>query len=86
MFDLDDDSSSRRGGPISERSRQTMNDPEHARTGTHAVGGSSQAAPSLRRGRSRATPAAELVIVNLIAQHNEEAHEEFAGDRVDARG
>src|SRR4029450_13088581 len=56
-----------------------MNDPEHARTGTSAVGGSSQS-PSLRRGRSRAAPPTELVIVNLIAQHNEEAHEELAGD------
>src|ERR1700730_9944036 len=57
-----------------------MNHPEHARTGTSAVGGSSQAATSLGRGRSRPAPPTELVLVDLIAQHNEEAHEELAGD------
>src|SRR6266852_8059843 len=44
VFDLDDLESSKRGGPISRRSRQTMNHSEHARTGTSAVGGSSQSA------------------------------------------
>ncbi len=57
-----------------------MNDPEHARTGTNAVGGSRQAATSLRRGRGRTAPPTELVIVDLIAQHNEQPHEELAGD------
>src|SRR5882724_12343323 len=57
-----------------------MDYPEHARTGTSAVGGSSQSAPSLRRGRGRPAPPTELVIVNLIAQHNEQPHEELAGD------
>src|SRR2546421_398389 len=41
-----------------------MNHPEHARTGTRAVGGSSQAATSLRRGQP--APPTELVIVDLI--------------------
>lgn len=57
-----------------------MNHPEHARTGTSAVGGSSQSATSLRRGRGRPAPPAELGIVDLIAQHNEQPHEELAGD------
>ena len=57
-----------------------MNHPEHARTGTSAVGGLRQSAISLGRGRSRPAPPTELVIVDLIAQHNEEAHEELAGD------
>ena len=57
-----------------------MNHPEHARTGTSAVGGARQSAPSLRRGRRRPAPPAELVIVDLIAQHNEQPHEELAGD------
>src|SRR5439155_27149534 len=51
VFDLDDLRSSKRGGPINKRSRQTMNHPEHARTGTSAVGGSRQVATSLGRGR-----------------------------------
>ena len=57
-----------------------MNHPEHARTGTSAVGGSRQAATSLRRGRGRPAPPTELVIVDLITQHNEQPHEELAGD------
>src|SRR5439155_2862696 len=57
-----------------------MNYSEHARTGPSAVGESRQAATSLRRGRGRPAPPTELVIVDLIAQHNEEAHEELAGD------
>src|SRR5260370_40098870 len=35
--------------------------------------------PSLRRGRGRPAPAAELVIVNLIAQHDEQPYKELAG-------
>src|SRR6266568_9286037 len=57
-----------------------MNHSEHARTGTSAVRGSSQSATSLGRGRGRLAPPTELVIVDLITQHNEEAHEELAGD------
>src|SRR6266704_4249252 len=57
-----------------------MNYPEHARTGTNAVGGSRQAATSLHRGRGRPAPATELVIVDLITQHNEQPHEELSGD------
>jgi len=57
-----------------------MNHPEHARTGTSAVGGSSPSAPSLRRGQGRPAPPTELVIVNPIAQHDEQPHEELAGD------
>src|SRR2546426_11024964 len=57
-----------------------MNYPEHARTGTNAVGGSRQTVPSLRRDRGRPAPPTELVIVDLITQHNEQPHEELAGD------
>src|SRR5438094_8362671 len=57
-----------------------MNYPEHARTGTNAVGGSRQAVTSLRRDRGRPAPPTELVIVDLITQHNEQPHEELAGD------
>src|SRR6266700_6514863 len=55
-----------------------MNHSEHARTGTSAVGGSRQAATSL--GRGQPAPATELVIVDLIAQHNKQPYEELAGD------
>src|SRR5882724_13082114 len=60
-----------------------MNHPEHARTGTSAVGREIQSATSLPRGDGRSqTPAPlELVIVDLVAQHNEEAHEQLASDR-----
>src|SRR2546422_6673412 len=57
-----------------------MDYPEHARTGSRAGGGSRQSAPSLRRGRGRPAPPTELVIVDLVAQHNEQPHEELAGD------
>src|SRR4029453_19607521 len=57
-----------------------MNHPEHARTGTSAVRGSSPSAPSLRRGwRSPPSPA-ELLIVDLVAQHNEEPYKQLARD------
>ena len=58
-----------------------MNDPEHARTGTSAVGRSIQSAASLRGGGSQTSPPAELVIVDLVTQHNEEPHEQLPGDR-----
>src|SRR5213593_2645034 len=57
-----------------------MNYPEHARTGTNAVGGSRQAVTSLRRDRGRPAPPTELVIVDLVTQHNEQPHEQLAGD------
>src|SRR6266571_5961913 len=57
-----------------------MDDPEHARTGTSAVGRGIQSATSLRRDGSWTAPSLELVIVDLIAQHNEEAHEQLARD------
>ena len=38
--------------------------------------------PALARGRGGRPPAApELVIVDVVAQHDEEPHEELAGDR-----
>ena len=59
-----------------------MNHSEHARTGTHAVGRRIQAATSLRRGDNGSlTPApAELVIVDLIAQHDKQPDEQLPGD------
>src|SRR5438552_13809073 len=77
---VDDASSSRRGGPISERSWETMDYLEHARTGTSAGGRRRQYAPSLARrynGRPPASP--ELVIVDVVTQRDEEPHEELAG-------
>src|SRR5947209_7165200 len=44
------------------------------------AGGSRQAVTSLRRGRGQPAPSTELVIVDLIAQHNEQPHEELAGN------
>src|SRR5712692_6272961 len=58
-----------------------MNQPEHARTGTSALGRWIQPATSLRRGGSLTPAPAELVIVDLVAQHNEEPHEQLPGDR-----
>ena len=57
-----------------------MNHTEHARTGTSAVRGSSPSAPSLRRGWRRPASTAELLIVDVIAQHNEEPYEQLARD------
>src|SRR6266851_7893001 len=60
-----------------------MDNPEHARTGTSAVGRGIQSATSLPRGDGGSPMPAplELVIVDLIAQHNEEAHEQLTRDR-----
>src|SRR5215467_16038804 len=60
-----------------------MNDPEHAPTGTSALGPGIQfTIPSRRSQGERPTAAsAELVVVDLIAQHNEQPHEELPGDR-----
>ena len=43
---VDDRRSSKRGGPISERSWETMNHSEHAHTGTHALERWIQSAPT----------------------------------------
>src|SRR5262249_15033136 len=82
------DTANRRGwAPHSmSRSWQTIDHPENARTGTSAVGSGPALARRLhderdRWGVTRDTPkAAELVIVNLIAEHDVEADEELAGE------
>ena len=58
-----------------------MNDLEHARTGTSAVGRTR--ARALARGdrRRRAAAAPKFGIVDVVAQHDEEAHEELARHR-----
>ena len=58
-----------------------MNDLEHAHTGTRALG-LSAAAVSLRRCESgQPTPAtAELVVIDLVAEHDEQPHEQCPGD------
>ncbi len=69
------------------RSRATIDHSENARTGTAAPGPeSSRAARALRASREdglswrrEAAAAAELSVVNLIANHDEEADEELAG-------
>src|SRR5216683_2065252 len=53
---------------------------EHARTGTSAWGPPSTVrAPLARRHGGRPPTAPELVIVDVVAQHDEEPHEELAG-------
>src|SRR5260370_26961366 len=79
----------RRGGASQtvSRSRATIDHSENARTGTAAPGPeSSRAARALRASREdglswrrEAAAAAELSVVNLIANHEEEADEELAG-------
>jgi len=71
------------------RSRATINHPENARTGTVAVrppGSSRRSRPRLHRNARRleartlgTASAAELVVVNLIAQHDVEPDEEAPG-------
>src|SRR5262245_5221166 len=60
-----------------------MNHPEHARTGTSAVGRWIRSRPSLRRGDGgSSTPAqAELGVVDMVAQHNEQPYEQLPRDR-----
>src|SRR5262249_29839297 len=56
-----------------------MNDLEHARTGTTAVGPpGARALAGDRHGRTSAAP--KFGVVDVIAQHDEEPHEELAGD------
>jgi hypothetical protein len=68
------------------RSWQTIDHRENARTGTSAVGIGPRSMPAFHDGhrkvrRARRPAAAlEFLVVNLIAQHDVEAHEEFAGD------
>src|SRR6266700_6792903 len=58
-----------------------LTDLEHARTGTSAFGTPSAGSASLCWGDAGRPPAPpELVIVDLVAQHDEEPHEELAGD------
>src|SRR5262245_2842821 len=59
-----------------------MNDPEHAHTGTHALGRRSRFTISLRQsaGGRLLSAAAELVVVDLVAPHDKEPHEELPGD------
>jgi hypothetical protein len=82
VFDLDDDRSSRRAAQ--SVSGQYHESPEHAHTGTSAVEYRVRPRPPYVRGAGRPASPAELVIVDLIAQQNEQPHEEpgdgdFAG-------
>jgi len=57
-----------------------MNDLEHARTGTSAVGRPRVRALAGRNRRGRAAAAPKFGVVDLVAQHDEEADEELARD------
>src|SRR5262245_61543102 len=77
----------RRGWASHSMSRawQTIDNPENARTGPSAWG-SSAMARALPHGHGRVLGArhsptpAKLLIVDLVAEHHTEAHEEFAGE------
>src|SRR5262245_66028120 len=58
----------------------TMNDLEHARTGTSAVGRPPARALGGGDRRRRAAAAPKFGVVDVIAQHDEEPHEELAGN------
>src|SRR2546422_10621282 len=58
-----------------------MNDLEHARTGTSAVGRTRARALAGGDRRRRAAAAPKFGIVDVGAQHDEEANEELARDR-----
>src|SRR5262245_19996272 len=70
------------------RSWWTINDPENARTGTSALGTLGPSARGLHGRRadgmllsleaSGAAPAPELVVIDLIPEHDVEPHEQFA--------
>ena len=66
------------------RSWQTIDDFEHARTGTSALGtplASTRVSHSGRRhrlGSRRSAAAPKLLVIDLIAEHDVEAHEEFS--------
>src|SRR5262245_46448318 len=59
-----------------------MNDLEHAHTGTHALGTTESIQDLLCGSVGGYWPAAptELVVVDLVAPHDEEPHEELPGD------
>ena len=65
------------------RSWQTIDDPENARTGPSAWGDRSAIARALFDGegrvpgRSRAPASAKLLVVDLVAEHDIETHEEL---------
>ena len=67
-------------------------DSENAHAGTSALGSRASFAERLHGGCERpsgprgATPAAELVVIDLIAEHNVEADEELAGERYSRLG
>src|SRR5215469_13798801 len=67
------------------RSWQTIDHLENARTGTSALGSAPRSGRALHDGHRELTwsrrPAAtpKFLVVNLIAQHDVEAHEELAG-------
>src|SRR5262245_37907181 len=58
----------------------TMNDLEHARTGTSAVGCPPARALGGGDRRRRAAAAPKFGVVDLVAQHDEEPHEELTRD------
>src|SRR5262245_3694282 len=67
------------------RSWPTIDDPENARTGPSAWGSPAMAralprGPGRGLGGRRASTPANLLIVDLIAEHDGEAPEEFAGE------
>src|SRR3989442_13474190 len=57
------------------------NDLEHARTGTSAVGRTRARASAGGDRRRRATASPKFGVVDVVAQHDEEADEELARDR-----
>src|SRR6266478_2397109 len=61
------------------RSLGTIDHPENARTGTAAPGPEASRAARALRATREAAAASELGVVNLIANHDEEADEELAG-------
>src|SRR2546422_8668213 len=58
-----------------------MNDLEHARTGTSAVGRTRARALAGGDRRRRAAAAPKFGIVDVVAQHDEEGNEELGRDR-----
>src|SRR5262245_25650514 len=65
------------------RSWQTMDDSENARTGPSALGSrpaTARALPGRRRGPRRATASAKFLVVDVIAEHDVEAHQERPGE------
>ncbi len=81
------DGADRRGGASHSMSRssQTIDHLENARTGTSALGSGPRSGRALHDGHrewmgsGRPAAAPEFFVVNLIAQHDVETHEELAG-------